>query len=174
MTDTCCNCGNCCDSGQKDKIDIDFLYLDLEACKRCCGTETALKEALEALQGTLDAAGFDVSLNYHLVASEADAKKFKFLSSPTIRVNGRDIDTDIKENKCESCGDICGEDIDCRVWVYKGKEYSIPPKELIINSILEEIYSPKKYKPDGEYIIPPNLKKFFNVRYYHEKESNSN
>jgi hypothetical protein len=162
MTDTCCcSCSDCCSTEQKKKIDIDFLYLDLESCTRCCGTETSLKEALEAVKTTLDAAGFDVSVNYHLIASEDEAQEFKFLSSPTIRVNGRDIDTDIKESKCESCGDICGEDIDCRVWVYKGKEYTVPPKELIVNSILEEIYSPKEDKPQDDYVMPENLKKFF-------------
>ena len=56
--------------------------------------------------------------------------------------------------------------VDCRVWVYKGKEYNAPPKAMIIDSILREVYSDKKAqlndKDDREpYQLPENLQQFF-------------
>jgi hypothetical protein len=45
-----------------------------------------------------------------------------------------------KESLCESCGDLCGDEVDCRVWIYNGKEYNVPPKAMIIDAILREIY----------------------------------
>ncbi len=72
----------------------------------------------------------------------------------------------MRESLCESCGDLCGEEVDCRVWVYKGKEYNIPPKAMIIDAILREVYSDKKAqlndKVDREtYQLPENLRRFF-------------
>lgn len=74
------------------------------------------------------------------VQSEKQARQLGFISSPTIRINGRDIQLDVKESLCESCGDLCGEDVNCRVWVYQGKEYTAPPKAMIIDAVLREVY----------------------------------
>ncbi len=45
-----------------------------------------------------------------------------------------------KESKCESCGDLCGDDVDCRIWLYQGKEYTSPPPAMIVDAILREVY----------------------------------
>ncbi len=98
------------------------------------------------------------------VQSEEQALALGFISSPTIRINGRDIQLEVRESLCESCGDLCGDDVDCRVWVYHGKEYSVPPKGLIIEAILREVYkepgenAPETTRPAE---LPENLKKFF-------------
>jgi hypothetical protein len=87
-----------------------------------------------------------------------------FVSSPTIRLNGRDIQLDVRENLCESCGDLCGEDMDCRVWVYQGKEYSTPPKAMIIDAILREVYGGAAMAPQTPpkiEALPENLRRFF-------------
>ena len=73
---------------------------------------------------------------------------------------------DYKESLCESCGDLCGDEVDCRVWIYQGKEYSSPPKAMIIEAILKEVYGEKSEKQEKkkEYVIPENLKKFYKSR----------
>jgi hypothetical protein len=70
---------------------------------------------------------------------------------------------DVKESLCESCGDLCGDDVDCRVWVYQGNEYTIPPKAMIIEALLKEVYvgSNNDQPKDPDYSLPDNLKKFY-------------
>ena len=146
----------------KQKITIDFLYLDLSVCERCQGTESSLDQALEEVSGVLKSAGFDVVVNKINVISEELALRTHFVSSPTIRVNGRDIASELKESCCEECGDLCGDSVECRVWVYEGKEYTEPPKAMIVNAILKEVYGGNQEdSPEGEYVLPENLKTFF-------------
>jgi hypothetical protein len=162
---SCCSCETaCCDSEvPKRKIIIDFLYLDLSVCTRCQGTGGSLEEAVSEVAKVLEAANMEVLVNKVEIKDAETAIRHKFVSSPTIRINGQDIQLDVKESLCESCGTLCGTDVDCRVWVYQGKEYSVPPKALIIEAILRAIYggSPNVPVPDEEYVLPQNLKKFF-------------
>ena len=157
--DGCCS-GGCC--GQKQQqVTIDFLYLDLQTCDRCQGTDAALDDAINDVGGVLKASGFDVIVNKVRVDTKDKAIAYELVSSPTIRVNGRDIDTDIKETQCDCCGDICGSDVDCRVWTYHEEEYTVPPKGLITSRILGAVFGeqpPDRQKP---YKMPDNLVTFF-------------
>ncbi len=163
-----CSCGpGCCDASKDTKAEnkriiIDFLYLDLSVCLRCQGTDTSLDEALSEVAKVLEATGVEVILNKINVVSEELAIQHRFISSPTIRVNGNDIQMDVKESLCESCGDLCGDEVDCRVWVYQGEEYTIPPKAMIIEAILKEVYGNDSTDQDEkEFILPENLKHFY-------------
>jgi len=161
----CSNTGSCCGSSRTahKEIVVDFLYIDLSVCDRCKGTGEALSEAIEDVRKILEAAGCSIIVNYVHVQTEEQAEELGFTSSPTIRINGQDIQMDIKETLCESCGDLCGDDIDCRVWVYGGKEYTIPPKPMIVNAILGYIYS-SDLVTEINYTtksVPENLRKFF-------------
>lgn len=159
-----CSCGSgCCTPKQERKlIEIDFLYLDLSVCERCQGTEINLDEAIKDVSIVLKAAGFDIRINKINITTKELAVKYQFVSSPTIRINGSDIAMEIKENACKDCGDLCGDNVDCRVWTYDGVEYNEPPKEFIINSILKEVYSDKlDDKNQEEYKLPQNLEIYF-------------
>jgi hypothetical protein len=149
----------------KRQITIDFLYLDLSVCTRCQGTDTVLDEALAEVSNVLQATGAEVVLNKINVISEELAVAYKFISSPTIRVNGHDIQMEVRESLCESCGDLCGDEVDCRVWVYQGKEYTVPPKGMIIEAILKEVYGGSQGRNviEQEYVIPENLKRFYSA-----------
>jgi glutaredoxin len=164
----CCSCGSgCCDNveavqSNKKSVVIDFLYLDLSTCTWCQGTEQSLEDALNEVSNVLKASEIEVVLNKINVISEELAMKHKFISSPTIRVNGKDIQMDIKEKKCESCGDLCGDSVDCRVWEFNGEEYTIPPKALIIEGILKSVFGGEsKSNENNEYKLPENLKRFY-------------
>jgi hypothetical protein len=50
---------------------IDFLYLDLETCTRCRGTDANLDAALAQVGHVLDAAGVEVSVRKTLVTDVA-------------------------------------------------------------------------------------------------------
>lgn len=168
---SCCSCGlGCCDapketSAERRRFVIDFLFLDLSVCTRCQGTEASLDEALTEVSKVLEATGVEVEVNKINVNTEELAIKHRFISSPTIRVNGRDIQMEVKESLCESCGDLCGDEVDCRVWIYQGQEYTVPPKAMIIESILKEIYGGGGASniETEEYILPENLKHFYTV-----------
>jgi len=164
----CCSCGCGCspqaeNPRQNKRIVIDFLYLDLSICTRCQGTEAVLEEAMAEVSQVLQAAGFDVIINRVNITSRELAIAHRFLSSPTIRVNGRDIDTDVRETLCESCGDLCGERVDCRVWTYQGREYTVPPKAMIVDALLRAAYTPDVQAEEKEYALPPNLARFFDA-----------
>lgn len=143
---------------------IDFLFLDLSQCTRCQGTDDTLENALKEVAGLLEDKGYRVVVNKVQIDTMELARQYKFISSPTIRVNGRDIQLDIVESNCESCGDLCGDSVDCRVWVYEGKEYDIPPNELIIESIMGAVDNndSKISNIPESYEVPENLIKFFN------------
>ena len=151
--------------GEKGRsINIDFMYIDLSECTWCQGTDRNLQEALSEVAQVLKATGVEVTVNKIHVQSEEQARELGFVSSPTIRINGKDLQLDVKESRCESCGDLCGEDVDCRVWTYRGKDYTAPPKGMIIDAILREIYGGSKESvetpaPSGE--VPENLGRFF-------------
>lgn len=164
----CCSCGSGCCGGEETKqinkrhVVIDFLYLDLSVCKWCQGTDKSLEEALDDISNVLKAAGIEVIVNKINVTSEELAIKHKFITSPTIRVNGKDIQMEVRESLCESCGDLCGDNVDCRVWVYNGEEYTIPPKALIIEGILKSVYGGETAdNEESEYALPENLRKFY-------------
>ncbi len=166
MRSVCCSCGSfdcCTPKTERKEIRIDFLYLDLTVCERCQGTETNLEKAINEVSNVLNSAGYDIHVNKVNVTSEELAVKYQFVSSPTIRINGRDIAFDVKETECRECGELCGDNVDCRVWEYEGEVYNEPPVAMIINAVLKEIYNPSNSNPSSAsgYILPENLKSFF-------------
>lgn len=169
--DCTCNTG-CCEVTEQNQIEeinkiiIDFLYLDLNVCNRCQGTDEGIEEAIEDVAKVLQLTGVEIVINKIHINSIEKAMQYKFLTSPTIRINGEDIQMEFKESLCESCGDLCNDEVDCRVWVYKGKGYNIPPKAMIIDAILREVYANTKTTSDDEisketYELPENLRRFF-------------
>ena len=165
----CANNSACCSEQEsiqeKRRIQIDFMYIDLSVCTRCQGTDTSLDEAIADVAAVLKAAGIEVAVNKIHITTEQQAQELRFASSPTIRVNGHDIQLAGKESLCESCGDLCGDEVDCRVWVFQGQEYTVPPKAMIVDAILREVYgggAPPQCG-DEEFVLPDNLKRFFQV-----------
>lgn len=122
------------------QLKIEFLYLDLDVCTRCQGSETNLEEALVEASTLLMAAGVQVTLQKTHVQSLEQAQALGFVSSPTIRLNGQDIQLELKENACPSCSELSGAPTNCRIWLYQGQEYSVPPKAMIIDAILRAVY----------------------------------
>lgn len=165
----CSNITGCCgtkndDIPEKRRLIIDFLYLDLTVCSWCQGTESSLDAAISEVAQIMRATDIEVEVNKINVVSEEQARQLRFVSSPTIRVNGKDIQIEVKESLCDSCGDLCGDAVDCRIWMYQGKEYTAPPKAMIIEAILREVYG-DSHKPSLDssavFEVPDNLKKFF-------------
>lgn len=154
---------NCCPqggSGEK-RLLIEFMFIDLTVCDRCLGTDASLEEAVAEVANVLRATGYEIDVRKILVESENQARELGFVSSPTIRINGQDIQLDGKESLCESCGDVCGEDVDCRVWIWQGREYTTPPKAMIVDAILRHVYGGQQAARPAVKEVPDNLKRFF-------------
>ena len=159
-----CNCKDNSNISLKKKIEIDFLYLDLSVCERCQCADTNLDEAINEVSSVLKSAGYEISVNKVNIISKELAEKYEFISSPTIRINGNDITMEVNETPCKECGDLCGDEVECRVWIYEGVEYQEPPKAMIINAILKHVYSGNKEVKieKKKYELPKNLELFFN------------
>ena len=148
---------------------IDFLFLDLTTCTRCLAADRNLAAALEVVGEVLEAAGVEVEVGKILVKSAEHARALRFMSSPTIRVDGHDVALELRESSCgsEACTDGCGDQIACRVWVHRDQEYTDPPVAMIVAAILGHVYggapAPGASKPEP-YALPENLARFFSAR----------
>ncbi len=164
----------CCESAPHDEkpspgvvrrpLEVEFLFLDRTVCERCKGTEAEIQAAVEEAQRILGPTGIDVSLKMTHVRSEAEARALAFVSSPTIRIMGRDAAVEVKETPCTGCGELGGGEILCRAWTWQGREYSVPPKALLLDAILRDAYvhpSAAKVTPVPLAALPVNLKTFF-------------
>mgnify|MGYP000309576811 CR=1 FL=1 len=156
---TCCGTEKCDGGAPRRTLDVEFLYLDRTACARCRGTEQALRTAVEEAGRILGPFGVDVRLRMTHVRTAEQARALGFVSSPTVRLNGRDAAPEVRENSCsEGCG------ISCRVWTWQGKEHEVPPVPLLLDLILREAggrpeSGPAAPEPVAE--LPENLKRFF-------------
>jgi hypothetical protein len=112
----------------REKGAVEYLYLDLKTCDRCIGTDTVLDEVMAVLAPALQLAGYLVEYSKIEMKTAELAERYRFISSPTIRVNGLDICGSVKESACSCCGEISGTDVDCRVFEYNGEVYEIPQK----------------------------------------------
>jgi glutaredoxin len=148
-------------STQKPVV-IEYLYLDLSTCDRCKGTDSVLDDVLMTMMPTLKMAGYNIILRKTEISDAKLAIKHRFYSSPTVRVNGHDIFGPVKENKCDCCKDISGMDVDCRTYEYEGASYDVPTEKMMSEAILKIVLTmePMSVSSD-EYVMPENLKKFF-------------
>ena len=155
-----CSCG--WEATSENKIVVEYLYLDLQTCDRCIGTDNVLDEVMLTLTPALALAGFEVIYNKTEMKTAKLAEQSQFLSSPTIRVNGKDICQSVAENSCGCCSDISGIDVDCRVFEYYGETYEIPPKEMLARAILQAVFGRAEAGCSFDnYELPENLKNFF-------------
>jgi hypothetical protein len=152
-----------------DTLRIDFLFLDLTTCTRCLGADRSLESALAVVGEVLEATGVEVEVTKVLVQSAEQARVLRFVSSPTIRVDGQDVALELRESSCgsEACTDGCGDQIACRVWVHRGQEYTEPPLAMIVDAILGHVYGGASSRGASEaqrYELPENLARFFAAR----------
>lgn len=63
--------------------------------ERCPSTP----KTIERIEECISEYGFHVELRKVLVSTQAEANEWKFLGSPTVQVNGIDIDPDVRDAK---------------------------------------------------------------------------
>jgi len=117
---------------------IQLLYI-LD-CPWCVKTKELIKDSLKEL-------GIKADVEEILIDSDEKARKHKFAGSPTIRINGKDIQKKVSKAQCLPCEEMseqskganefvkqeckCG----CRTYFYKGKQYPYPSKQMIKEAV---------------------------------------
>ena len=155
-----CSCGG--EDGGGKRVLVEYLYLDLSACDRCIGTEGVLDEVVTTLTPALRLAGYEVEYEKIQMDTADIAKRYRFLSSPTIRVNGQDVCQSVVENSCGCCSDLSGTDVSCRVFEHDGGAYEVPLKDMLAEAILKTVYGRAGTACCcDEYELPANLEAFY-------------
>ena len=152
--------------GEIRVLNIELVVIDLTVCARCVPTGDQVENAVRILTPVAEAMGIELNYRAIVVQTEAEAKKHALLSSPTIRINGRDIAQDIRESVCESCGDLTDNNalVDCREWHYRGKVYSAAPLPLLLEAIMGAMLNIDKepqVTPAPLEDLPENLTTYF-------------
>ena len=178
--DSCCCDGNnaseCCSDaeldepnlGHKEPVKIEYLYLDQSVCDRCQGGDDRVVKAIGKLRPVMDMAGYSLELERIEITDEKLAEKHRFLSSPTVRVNGVDICSEVIENPCDCCRTLSDYDVYCRQFPFNGKLFEVPPTALVTKRILEIVLGGEK-PADGPYEMPENIRGFLANK--HDKET---
>jgi len=120
---------------------IELLYI--MDCPWCVKTKKLIKESLEELK-------VKAEVEEILIDSDEKAKKHSFVGSPTVRINGKDIQEEVSKDQCLPCEELvestkettefvkqecrCG----CRTYFFKGKQYPYPQKEMIKEVIMKK------------------------------------
>ena len=150
--------------------DVDGILLQLPLPK-------GLDEAAAIVAEPLAAMGKSLEVHRVHVANRQDAIAHELVASPSIRLNGIDIDPAVTQGECGSCGDIAGgtTTVNCRTWRWGGETHSAAPTGLIVHAILAEATRTAQPSPScadteaekegrARYTLPQNLDRFFQAR----------
>jgi hypothetical protein len=153
------------DQRKRRILRVELLAVDLKTCARCVPTGKRLEAALGLLREVAEALGIELEYSPKVVASRDEALRRALRTSPTIRLNGRDIDPEVAESACESCGRIAGGAlVNCREWRYRGKTYSAAPLSLLLESLMSAMLhldALPLVQPEPLAVLPESLEVFF-------------
>jgi len=146
-------------------FDVAREAVDAEMRRKAKAVNFGIVYGISA-HGLSESLGVGLDERTTVVGTPDEARRRAFASSPTIRINGRDIAQDIRESRCESCGEIAGggASIDCREWHYKGKVYSAAPLPMLLEAIMRamlDIDAIPMAEPRPLAELPDNLERFF-------------
>jgi hypothetical protein len=102
---------------------IELLYFD------GCPTYELVRQIVEEL---LRETGGRAEIRTTKVASDAQARQLKFIGSPTLRIDGRDVDP-VPETAAQY-------GLKCRVYATDGGLVAYPPREMVLAALKEAGY----------------------------------
>lgn len=100
---------------------MKIFFLRNETCE-------SWEKALFELKLALSDMGVKDEIEEKVIKTQAEADRHKFFGSPTILINGKDVDVTTEEVDSVSINT-------CRTYLYKGIFYEYPPKEMIIHAM---------------------------------------
>jgi uncharacterized protein DUF2703 len=140
---------------------IDLLFVDPEGCKRVGASVINLEQARQVVSRVMDTLGVTLTLRSHHVDTLEKAQSLGLRISPTIRINGHDLQPDMGESRCPECSERRGEDVNCRTWSFIGNTYNAPPPAMIVEAILSELYDPQPPAPPPTGQVPARVRRLF-------------
>jgi glutaredoxin len=97
---------------------IQLYYL--EGCPNYQKAHNILKEVLAEQ-------GIKTEVELIKVETEEDARRHRFIGSPTIKINGVDVEPGVQDVRQFSLG--------CRVYLNNGAHQGFPPKAMLVQAI---------------------------------------
>jgi hypothetical protein len=97
--------------------------LEVLVSRGCPNIEAAVRQARVGI----DAAGVPTEIKIVLVESDADARRLRFLGSPTVRVDGVDVESAARARDAFA--------MQCRVYAVDGRVTGAPPAEWITTAL---------------------------------------
>ena len=149
-------------------VRIELFALDTDHCSPCRAALSNLQEAAAELTRTLDSSTYDVDARLVRLSSPEQARELGVLSSPTVRVNGLDIELDVEEEPCTTCSDLAGADIACRTYEWQGRRHDHPPVALLVERVREHLDHPEREPGPGPGVLETqsssSIDRFFEAR----------
>jgi glutaredoxin len=99
-------------------VKVELLYFD--GCPY-------YKKAGELLEEVLREEGIEAKVEMIKVENDEDAKRLRFIGSPTIRINGVDVQEEVRGLKDYG--------MKCRIYLTKEGTLGYPPKEMIRRAV---------------------------------------
>jgi hypothetical protein len=93
-----CTCGSDCSASKT--VLVEYLYLDLNTCERCVGTEQELDAVMIALTPALSLAGYTLEYRKIEMTTREIAQQHLFSLFADHSRQWRDICTTVAENDC--------------------------------------------------------------------------
>ena len=87
--------------------------------------------AMEMLRETLDSLGLEDKVHNVEIHTQAEAEAIKFVGSPSIRINGSDIEPWARTAKTFG--------LSCRTYVHDSHQSGIPSREMVRGALMEVI-----------------------------------
>ena len=109
------------------------MIIEVLHTKGCQGYHRALDE----LEDALAECDFEPIYTMRVVRTAQEAQEFKFFGSPTVRIDGKDIDPKAEHMTYFGIGT-------CRPYFWEGNAYDYPPKDMITQAIMR-MYPNKNY-----------------------------
>lgn len=107
--------------------DIERMKIELLYFENCPGYEKALKNLRELLEEK----ELKEEIQMTEVTSDGQARELRFIGSPTIRINGKDVD--------EHVWSVKDNGMKCRIYLHEGKILGYPPKAMNRRAIEEKL-----------------------------------
>ena len=104
---------------------LKIQLLHTESCHSYQEALVGIKEALKEL-------GLSAELEVILMDSPEKARDYKFLGSPTIKINGLDLEAGRGDRPVASTATENFSMNACRTYIYEGSLYHYPPKEMLL------------------------------------------
>ena len=82
--------------------------------------------ALRLVEDVVSALGIQANIENHYIGSAEEAEMYRFLGSPTIQVDGADIERSRRSDQ---------PNYGCRIYLSDGRQSGLPPRQMLFEAI---------------------------------------